>query len=151
FAGSVQVSSRNSVHAMLGGSMSLRVLLTNVIVGGLTVAAAENGAEKQPKPSPGVTMIVTDRFQVPSQMPWTYAEYLDPESPKCILKKEDVLPSGFMYWSFYGGTLDPTAIVADNLVFFFAMEARHIRPMMEGLDNLDPELVRKLEKSPLAV
>jgi putative ABC transport system permease protein len=49
-----------------------------------------------------------------------------------------------MTWSFYGGFLDPTQKSWENLVFMFVMDPRHIRPMMEELENLDEELVKKM-------
>jgi putative ABC transport system permease protein len=90
-------------------------------------------------------LIITDRYQLPSQMPGTYVNYLDPESPGFILSKDDVGPNDFMSWSFYGGTLDPAKRTREHMVFFFVMQPKHILPMMDDLGDLDPELVRKLE------
>lgn len=90
-------------------------------------------------------VIVTEKWQLPSQMPLTYADYLNPESSRFILNPADVKPGDFMTWSFYGGTLDPNKRTLENLVFFFAMNPDHIRPMMEDLENLDPKLIQALK------
>src|SRR5262249_11282284 len=71
--------------------------------------------------------------------------FLDPQSRRFILKKEDIMPDGFMTWSFYGGTIDPDKKTRENIIFFFAMNPDHIRPMMQDLENLDPKLVDKLK------
>jgi putative ABC transport system permease protein len=91
-------------------------------------------------------LIVTERWQLPSQMPITYLDYLDPKSPKFILDRNDVGPNDFMYWSFYGGTTEPNKISLDTLVFFFVMNPDHIIPMMDDLQNLDPAMVQDLKK-----
>jgi putative ABC transport system permease protein len=89
-------------------------------------------------------LIITDRYQLPSQMPTSYANYLDPSNSAFLLGKE-VGPNDFMTWSFYGGTLDPANRTFENLVFFFVMDPKAIIPMMDDLDNLDPELVQRLQ------
>lgn len=96
-------------------------------------------------------IIITERWQLPSQMPLTHAQYLDPESPQCIYDPRafGIGPGDFMTWSFYGGTIDPTKITRESLVFMFVMNPRHIRTMMDDLDTLDPELVRRLEANPI--
>jgi putative ABC transport system permease protein len=94
--------------------------------------------------SKDLKLIVTERWQLPSQMPLTHADYLNPEKRQFILDKNDVGPNDFMTWSFYGGTLDPTKMTRENLVFFFVMDPKKIRPMMDDLDDLDPRLVQAL-------
>lgn len=89
-------------------------------------------------------LIVTERWQLPSQLPPTHADYLNPESPKFLLSRDDVGPGDFMTWSFYGGTLDPTKFTRENLVFFFVMDPRHIRPMMDDLADLDLALINRM-------
>ena len=96
-------------------------------------------------------LIITERWQLPSMMPPTHASYLDPESPNCIYNPAElgIGPEDFMTWSFYGGTIDPTKFTREGLVFFFVMQPKHIRPMMEDLDKLDPELIEKMESNPI--
>ncbi len=94
--------------------------------------------------SKDLKLIVTERWQLPSQMPLTHADYLNPEKRQCILDKKDVGPNDFMTWSFYGGSLDPAKMTRENLVFFFVMDPKKIRPMMDDLEDLDPKLVQKM-------
>ena len=47
--------------------------------------------------------IITERWQIPSQMPFSYADTLT-EGGRA--KPGDVRPDDSMTWSFYGGTLD---------------------------------------------
>ena len=92
-------------------------------------------------------LIITERWQLPSQVPPTHADYLNPESPKFILDPRDVGPNDFMFWSFYGGTTDPGKMTRESMIFFFVMEAKHIRTMMDDLSDFDPKLVEKLENT----
>ena len=92
-------------------------------------------------------LIVTERWQLPSQMPMGHADYLNPESSKFILDPKDVGPDDFMTWSFYGGTADPTKFTPEHMVFFFCMDPRHIRTMMDDLENFSPAIVEKMNKN----
>ncbi len=93
-------------------------------------------------------LIVTEKWQIPSMMPMTHGDYLDPANPKCVLPKElGIKPNDFMTWSFYGGFLDPVQRSWETLVFMFVMDPQKIRPMMDELDNLDPALVNKLART----
>jgi putative ABC transport system permease protein len=92
-------------------------------------------------------LIVTERWQLPSQLPPTHANYLDPTKPQFILDKRDFGPNDFMTWSFYGGTQDITKMSRENLVFFFVMDPDKIIPMMDELEDFDPALVEKLKKT----
>lgn len=85
-------------------------------------------------------VIVTERWQLPSQMPFAYAAPLsegapDPTRPDDIR----IQPDDSMTWQFYGGTLDPTKMTRENVVFFFAMEPRKFLTMMDGLEELTSE------------
>ena len=48
--------------------------------------------------------IVTERWQLPSQMPFAYASSL---SEGAARHPDDIRPDDSMTWQFYGGTLDP--------------------------------------------
>jgi putative ABC transport system permease protein len=93
-------------------------------------------------------LIVTERWKVPSMMPPTHADYLNPLKSQFILDKNDVGPNDFMTWSFYGGTTEEGKITYDNLVFFFVMDPNQIRPMMDDLQDLPEDLVRKMREKP---
>lgn len=77
--------------------------------------------------------IVTERWQVPSQMPITYAPTLAEGAAR---NPDDVRPTDSMSWQFYGGTLDPKSMTRENLVFAIAMDPRKISTMMDDLEDL---------------
>jgi putative ABC transport system permease protein len=85
--------------------------------------------------------IVTERWQVPSQMPFAYASSLEEGAYE---KPGDLRPEDSMTWQFYGGTLDPGNKSWENFIFFFALDPRKLRSMMDDMENLDPALVEKL-------
>ncbi len=99
-------------------------------------------------------LIITERWQIPSQLPMTHGDYLNPRSSSYLEKLRGpdgnplYRPTDFMTWSFYGGTMDPAKRSIENLVFFFAMDPDAIIPMMDDLENLDPTLVEKLKSTP---
>src|SRR5262249_29977463 len=86
--------------------------------------------------------IVTERWQLPSQMPFSYAGSL---SEGASARPEDVRPADHMTWQFFGGTIDPTKRTREGVVFFFCMEPAKILTMMDGLDELTPQQRAQLE------
>jgi putative ABC transport system permease protein len=86
--------------------------------------------------------VVTERWQIPSQMPFSYAVTLEDGAAE---RDEDLRPENHMTWQFYGATLDPTKRTRENSLFFFAMEADKLKPMMDDLAGLDDKLVEKLK------
>ncbi len=103
--------------------------------------------------SKDLKVIVTYKWSVPSQIPMTHADYLDPSSSALLPGLRDERtgkpfygPNDFMIWSFYGGSTDLTKMTADSILFFFVMEPDQIIPMMDDLGDLDPLLVRKLKE-----
>jgi putative ABC transport system permease protein len=103
--------------------------------------------------SKDLKIIVTYKWSVPSQIPMTHADYLDPSSKKYlpgleINGKRRYGPNDFMTWSFYGGTTDPAKVTPDTLLFFFVMDPESIIPMMDDMGDLDPKLVEALKEKP---
>jgi len=93
-------------------------------------------------------LIVSERWQLPSMLPMTHANYLDPTHPQFLPELKGLYgPDDFMTWSFYGGTQDPKKLTPQDLVFFFTMKPDKIVPMMDDLQNLDPALVAKMNDS----
>ncbi len=91
-------------------------------------------------------LIVTERWQLPSQIPIKHADYLDPRSPSFLPELSGKYgPKDFMTWSFYGGSVDPTKRTAQNILFFFAMDPDHIKTMMDDLDTYDDAIIAKLK------
>jgi putative ABC transport system permease protein len=94
--------------------------------------------------------IVTERWQIPSQLPFTYA---DPLSRGAAKTSQDVVPDDSMSWTFVGGNLDPDRKnwTPRTNIFFFAMDPAKLKPMMEDLNELDDGLIRKLQENKQAV
>jgi putative ABC transport system permease protein len=90
-------------------------------------------------------LIISERWQLPSMLPMTHANYLDPTHPQFLPELHGMYgKNDFMTWSFYGGSMDPKKLTPENLVFFFTMKPEHIVPMMDDLGNLDAALVAKM-------
>jgi putative ABC transport system permease protein len=88
--------------------------------------------------------IVTERWQIPSQMPYAYAQDLSEGAPR---KDKDykVKPDDSMTWQFFGGTLEPEKPTRENMIFFFCMEPKKVLTMMDGLDQLTASERAQLE------
>jgi hypothetical protein len=66
-------------------------------------------------------LIITERWQLPSQMPMTHAYYLDPEDSRFMPELRGLINKGdFMTWSFYGGSTDVNQVSFETLVSFSA-------------------------------
>jgi putative ABC transport system permease protein len=109
--------------------------------------------------------IVTERWQIPSQMPFAYESGLARGGAR---RPGDVVPDDAMTWQFYGGTLDPNKRTRENLIFFFGMDPAkllkvHRTPdgkpirdltgrisyttMMDGLDELTDDELLQLDEA----
>jgi putative ABC transport system permease protein len=88
--------------------------------------------------------IVTERWQIPSQMPYSYARDM---AEGAASRPGDVVPEDYMTWGFYGGTIDPERRTRENMVFFFCMDPRKLLTMMDDLDQLSAEETAALEKA----
>jgi putative ABC transport system permease protein len=132
---------RNLVRTILT-SLAVMVLVMMITLIWTVVYFLDQATTEQ---SANFKLIVTERWQLPSQMPLTHADYINPESPKFLPELQGLYEAkDFMTWSFYGGTTDPAKFSLENLVFFFAMNPKHIRTMMDELDTLDPALIQKM-------
>jgi putative ABC transport system permease protein len=88
--------------------------------------------------------IATERWQIPSQMPFAYAQTL---SEGAARQAGDVRPMDSMTWQFFGGALSPGQRSRDELVFAFAMEPKKLATMMDDLDRLPPEQAKELQEN----
>jgi putative ABC transport system permease protein len=95
--------------------------------------------------------VVTERWRIPSTMPFTYADTL---SEGAARRPGDVKPLDAMTWQFYGGTIDPGKLTRDSILFAVALQPRKTRTMMDELDRLpEPQAseldaaVRRLEQT----
>jgi putative ABC transport system permease protein len=87
--------------------------------------------------------IVTERWQIPSQMPISYAATMADGGAR---KPDDIKPTDSMSWQFYGGTLDPKNMTRENLVFAIAMDPNKIATMMDDLEDLTGAEKAELER-----
>jgi putative ABC transport system permease protein len=88
--------------------------------------------------------IATEKWQIPSQMPFAYAEGL---SAGAASKPTDAHPLDSMTWGFYGATLEPDKRSFESILFFFVMEPRKLLTMMDDLDRLPPDQKADLERA----
>jgi putative ABC transport system permease protein len=95
--------------------------------------------------------VVTERWRLPSQMPFTYAATL---REGAATDADDVRPRDSMTWSFVGASLDPKNRTFENMVFAFAMQPNKLLTMMDELDSLPPgqheefsQVVKQLEEN----
>jgi putative ABC transport system permease protein len=77
--------------------------------------------------------IVTERWAIPSRMPFSYATSL---SEGAAEGPDDVRPLDAMTWQFYGGTLDPEKFTRENVIFGIAVDPTKIPTMLDGFEDL---------------
>ena len=93
--------------------------------------------------SQNIQAMVTERWSIPSRMPYAYAE---PLSRGGARSEGDLRPIDSMSWQFFIGTIDPGKMTRESMVFAIACEPEKILTMMEGLDNLPPDQREQLHK-----
>lgn len=81
-----------------------------------------------------IKMLITEKWQVPSQMPFSYALTLSEGGAR---NPGDIQPMDSMTWQFFGGTLDPAKRTRQNSLFAFAMDPSKLNSMMDDLDTLE--------------
>jgi putative ABC transport system permease protein len=100
--------------------------------------------------------IITERYQLPSMMPDSYAQSLQEGAARKPGDYRVDPERDAMTWAFYGGTLDPNKKTRENIVFFFAMEPRKLcsmdsrgnfNSMMDGLDDVSDDDKRRLSEA----
>ncbi|TXT38308.1 MAG: hypothetical protein FD138_422 [Planctomycetota bacterium] len=120
---------RNKTRSLLtsAGTMILVFVVTLVwsILGFLATATTEKPAN--------IKAIVSERWRIPSMMPYAYAASL---KEGAATEPEDTKPTDNMTWTFYGGSLDPKKRTFENIVFAFCLEPKKLLTMMDGLDEL---------------
>jgi putative ABC transport system permease protein len=80
--------------------------------------------------------IVTERWQIPSQMPFAYARSLQEGA---YSRPGDVRPTDSMTWQFFGGTTESGAKpTRENMIFFFCMEPKKVLAIVDKKGNPVP-------------
>ncbi len=130
---------RNSVRSMLTGAgvMVLVFVITLIwsILGFLDAATSEKTSNFKG--------IVTEKWSIPSQMPFAYASTLEEGAAR---EPADERPMDSMTWQFFIGTTDKDKMAFDTFVFSFCMEPRKLLTMMDELDSLPPVQRAELER-----
>jgi putative ABC transport system permease protein len=80
-----------------------------------------------------IKAIVTERWRIPSQMPYAYAEELRYGAAR---EAGDIQPQDYMSWTFYGGSIDKEKRTRENSLFAFCLEPEKLITMMDELDEL---------------
>jgi putative ABC transport system permease protein len=80
--------------------------------------------------------IVTERWSVPSRLPFSYAGTLAQGAAR---EPGDVRPTDSMTWQFYPGTLDQKNLTRESIIFAIACEPDKLATMMDGLESLSPK------------
>jgi putative ABC transport system permease protein len=79
--------------------------------------------------------IVTERWNVASQMPPSYVRSL---ADGAACSPSDARPEDYMSWSYYSGTTDPRKQTRENSVVFFCTQPEKVLTMMDGVDDFTP-------------
>ncbi|MFO0846752.1 MAG: ABC transporter permease, partial [Gemmataceae bacterium] len=156
----VKSLNRNRLRTALTGVVTFLFVVAVTMVGTILYTLDLVTTEK----SKDFKGIVTERWQIPSQMPFAYAASLSDGGAR---NPGDTRPEDAMTWTFVGGTIDPTKRTRENIVFFFGMEpAKLLRverddqgalkrdrngrviysSMMDGMDELTDEQLDLLDK-----
>lgn len=140
---------RNLLRSILTGLATFILVLVVTLVWSILAFLDRQTAAK----SKNLKAIITERYQLPSQMPIAYATRLAEGAPRQPGDYRVNPDKDAMLWAFYGGTLDPNKKTRENIVFFFAMEPRKLismdshgnfNSMMEDIDQVSDEDKRKL-------
>lgn len=79
--------------------------------------------------------MVTERWSLPSRMPFAYADSLARGAARA---PGDVVPYDSMTWQFYAGTVDREKLTRESVIYAIACDPPKLLTMMEGLDTLPP-------------
>lgn len=85
--------------------------------------------------------IVTERWRMPSMMPFSYASTLKEAAAR---KPGDARPDDYMTWQFYGGTTDPTKNARENVLFAVATDPAKVLTMFDELEDMSPAQIPEL-------
>src|SRR5579871_1543586 len=133
--------SRNLLRSILTGlATAVFVLLVTMIWS--VFALLDRATEAKSK---DLKAIMTERWQIPSQMPFGYAASLEEGAATEPGDYQVLAENDAMTWQFYGGTLDPANRTRENILFFFCMQPSKLTKMMDGLDELTDRERRMLD------
>ena len=79
-----------------------------------------------------IKAVVTERWTIPSRMPYAYANLLKDGAAR---EPGEVKPIDYMSWTFYGGTTDAKGQDPTKFLFAIGMEPEKIPTMLDDLDQ----------------
>lgn len=131
----------NLVRTMLTSLGTMMLVLVVTLVFTVLTTLDKVTTEK----SSNIKAIVTERWQIPSMMPYSYAAGLsaggaDPSDASAVH------PQDSMTWGFFVGSTEsnPAKRGFENLFFSFIMEPEKARTMLDNIDSLTDEQARPL-------
>lgn len=120
------------------GTMTLVVVVT--LVWSVLLFLGEMTSEK----TSNIKAIVSERWRLPSQMPYAYVDILKDGAAR---EPGDIKPQDYMSWTFVGAQLDKNSKNRDfnTALFAFSMEPDKLPTMMDELDSLKGEDKARLD------
>ncbi len=131
---------RNPLRSILTGMVTMVLVFVVTLVWSILWLLDLVTSEK----NQNIHVMVTERWSVPSRLPYSYADSL---SRGAARNPGDLEPLDSMTWQFFIGTLDLTKLTRENLVFAIACEPDKIGTMMEGLESLPADQEKELHEN----
>ena len=132
---------RNLVRSLLTSLGTMMLVLVVTLVFTVLTTLDKVTTEK----SANIKAIVTEKWQNPSMMPYSYAAGLsdgaaDPNDPRAVH------PQDSMTWGFFVGSTEsnPAKRGYENLFFSFIMDPEKARTMLDNIDALSDEQAKPL-------
>ena len=127
--------SRNMLRTILMGMGTMVLVCVVTLIWSMLSFLDAATSEK----SRNFKLIITERWQLPSQMPLAYSDELAKGAPRnpgdITIEDKDS-----MTWQFFGGSTeqDPKLRTNLNMLFAFALQPSKLSLMMDDLDELPP-------------
>lgn len=131
---------RNPLRSTLTAAVTMVLVFVVTLVWSILAVLNVVTTEK----SQNFRAMVTERWSVPSRMPFAYGDALARGAAR---NADDCVPTDSMTWQFYGGTLEKGTITRESLVFAIGCHARKLLTMMDGLDDLPAKDREELEQA----
>ncbi len=132
---------RNLIRTILTGLGTMVMVLVVTLVFTVLTALDAATTEKQSN----LKAIVTEKWQIPSMMPYSYAQALS-EGAAAPDNPDAARPDDAMSWGFFVGSTEevPAKRSFENMFFCFIMEPEKARTMLDEVDTLSDEDARPL-------
>ncbi len=133
---------RNLLRSVLTGLGTMVLVVVVIMVWSILWFLDEQTKEK----TSNIKAIVTERWQMPSRMPLSYAPELRAGAAR---KPEHVRPLDSMTWQFYVGSTEPNRFGRETALFIVGTQPEKVLTMFDDLDTLPPDSPdrQRLEKA----